>query len=187
MGQTVRLNKCRTCGQTSLQSVCGNCQIEGKASAPQNTPANPQTGGLSWRIQCIAAGLILAFLIGQHVYRLATENSAGTNSQPQAAIVQTRLVPFTTAQGQAAKMVLIDWRNTGTAPVKEIHASLTAYDASGSRLQSSVSDYTVFYVEKEARAVQPGATYREPEGEGWILFPFYGTATRVSVRLTRVN
>lgn len=112
--------------------------------------------------------------------------SRGTSTQ-SAEVVRARVVPFTTAMGEAAQMVLIDWKNTGGTPIRTVYADIIPIGADGTVLESGASDYTIFAAEEESEAVQPGRVYREPNGEGFVLFPAYGLAVRARARITRVK
>lgn len=106
---------------------------------------------------------------------------------PSAEVVSTRLVSFTTASGAAAQMVLINWRNTGKAPIRTVYADIVPLDDDGNVLESGAPDYTIFATEDAKDAVPPGVVYDEPDGEGFVLLPSYGRAERVRARITRVK
>lgn len=109
-------------------------------------------------------------------------------SRAEATVQNVRLIPWRTANGKAAQMVLTDWQNTGTLPIKSVYAEITAYDATGRVLDSGAPDYCIFAVEREAPAIQPGQSYHEPDDDGFILLSgFYGEASRVTVRILRAK
>jgi len=108
--------------------------------------------------------------------------------QPQATLVRARLVPFRTAQGLAAQMVIVDWKNTGNTPIRAVHATMTPYDAAGRPLTNGAKDYTIYATfTNESPGIAPGETYVEPEDEGFVLTPGAGNreAVRVDVTITR--
>ena len=88
--------------------------------------------------------------------------------EPKAEIVQARVVPFTTADRHAVHMVLIDWKKTGTPPVRIVHASITIYDANGNVFDRA-PDYTIYSVSNSDPGIAPGETYREPTAEGYMV------------------
>lgn len=109
-------------------------------------------------------------------------------SRAEATVQNVRLIPWRAANGNPAQMVLTDWQNTGTLPIKSAYAEITAYDATGRVLDSGAPDYCIFAVEREARAIQPGQSYHEPDDAGFILLSaVYGEASRVTVRILRVK
>lgn len=80
-------------------------------------------------------------------------------------------------------MLLIDWENAGSVPIKEIWAAVSAYDDSGNLLKSSsCSRYCIFAVDDE-HAVQPGEIYRRPDGTGFVVLPSEGKASRAQVEI----
>ncbi len=89
----------------------------------------------------------------------------------KAEVTGVRIVPFTTAQGKSTQMVLVDWKNTGTAPLSAVFADITAYDAGGNKLPTSTTQKCVFAVFKDDERIQPGDSYISPDGEGFILLP----------------
>ncbi len=107
-----------------------------------------------------------------------------------AQVVESRLIPFTTANGVQAQMVLIDWKNTGTTPIRVAYADIIAYDGNGVQLSSSARDYTIYTVADSRSGISPTRTYTEPDGEGFVLIPPDGPssqATRVEAKITRVK
>ncbi len=109
-----------------------------------------------------------------------------TGREPKVELVRARIVPFTTANGQAAQMVLFEWRNTGPGPVTAVTARITPYDSNGRALDSGTPETMIFAAE-DSEPVAPGRVFREPAGTGWILLPFYGRAARVEVSITGVQ
>lgn len=65
-------------------------------------------------------------------------------------------------------MLSVDWKNTGSAPVRVVHADIKAFDASGNMVYSA-PDYTIYVTSDQAPGIAPGTTYTEPNGEGHIL------------------
>ena len=106
-----------------------------------------------------------------------------------AEVVESRLIPFVTANGAQAQMVLINWKNTGTTPIRVVHANIIAYDSNGVTLSSSANDYTIYAVSDERPGISSNRTYIEPDGEGFVLLPLDGSssnASRVEAQITRV-
>jgi hypothetical protein len=140
-----------------------NSSVSGASNQSASTPSNPPT---------------------------APSKESSPRGQPKAEIIKTRLVPFVTAQGKSAQMVLTDWKNTGMEPIKEVYADISAYDERGNLLSASVKDYCIFAVESDSKAIKPGETYTEPDGEGFILIPFppeNAKVKRVTVTVTRLS
>lgn len=95
-----------------------------------------------------------------------------------AEIVSYRLVDFRTATGQGRKMLLVDWKNTGTLPIYGVKADISALDY-------EAPNYTIF--SSESRPILPGQTYREPYGEGHVLLPMEGTPNDARVSISDVK
>lgn len=112
-------------------------------------------------------------------------SSSSSGGSGSAVVVNSRLVPFTTAQGQQAQMVLVDWRNTGSTPIRVVHADIVPYDSSGNKLDSGAPDYTIYAVSSSSSGIAPGSTYSEPDGEGFVVVSS-SPAARVEVQITRV-
>jgi hypothetical protein len=107
-----------------------------------------------------------------------------------AAVRRVRLTPWVTPNGVQAQMVLIDWANMGSSPIRAAYAEITAYDANGRVLDSSVEDYCIYAVDGRSRGILPGETYLEPEGNGFVLISTDMTAAppvRVEARITRAK
>lgn len=103
-------------------------------------------------------------------------------------VINVRLIPCRTAQGNTAQMVLTDWVNQSRSPITAVFAEIIAYDASGKPLDSGAPDYCIFAVDRPSQAVQPGQTYTEPDDSGFMLLShFYGEAARATVRILRVR
>lgn len=130
------------------------------------------------------------FSVTQYISKQSAPKEASPKEQPKAEITQTRLVPFVTAQGKSLQMVLIDWKNTGGEPIKEVYADISAYDERGNLLSSSAKDYCIFAVESDSKAIKTGETYTEPDGEGFVLIPLppeNAKVKRVTATLTRLS
>ena len=88
-------------------------------------------------------------------------------------------------------MLLVDWKNTGPAPSSAVYASIAAYDRTGAYLEAMSSpSYCIFAAEKESQKIKPGASYREPDSEGFVLVPMppdYEQAAKVQVAIVRVQ
>lgn len=116
---------------------------------------------------------------------------AASSARGSAEVSEVRLVSWTLpANGREAQMVLTSWRNTGERPIREVRADITAYDGSGTRLDSSARDYTIYAVCNSASGITPGEEYRAPEGEGFVLIPIPSLvplADSVAVRITSVK
>lgn len=107
-------------------------------------------------------------------------------------IVRVRAVPYVTAQGAQAQMVLVDWKNTGSTTIREVFADITAYDAGGNKLDSGAQDYCIYAVFSSDPGISPGETYTEPEDEGYVLvnapdITGFSAAAKVEVRITRAS
>lgn len=115
------------------------------------------------------------------------QQRATTSSQRASAkVVRVRLVPFTTAQGGRAQMVLVNWTNTGTTTIRAVDADIIPYDALGNKLASGASDYAIYAVSDSSPGISPGETYIEPDGKGFTLVPGFANAARVEVNITEV-
>ena len=66
-------------------------------------------------------------------------------------------------------MVLVDWKNTGSTPIRVVKADIVAYDASGAELASGTKDYTIYAASNSQSGIVAGETYAEPSGEGFVL------------------
>lgn len=115
-----------------------------------------------------------------------SSTSRSSSTEAQATLVGSRLVATTTGSGQPAKMVMVDWRNTGSVPIRSVFADIVAYDANGARLQSGAPDYCVFVVDNASPGVQPGQVHYAT-GPGFLLMPVWGDPVRCSVRITRAT
>jgi hypothetical protein len=123
------------------------------------------------------------FVRKQKWKRLANTGSGGG---PSAEVLRARVVPFTTAEGTQAEMVLVDWKNTGTTTIRAVDADIIPYDAHGNKLESGANNYTIFAVSDSSPGVASGEKYTEPNGEGFTLAPGFGKANRVEVIITEV-
>jgi hypothetical protein len=84
-------------------------------------------------------------------------------------------------------MVLVDWKNTGTAVIRAVDADIIPYDARGNRLEGGRKDKPIYAVPNSSPGIASGEIYREPNGEGLILDPEFADATRrVDIKITTV-
>lgn len=98
-------------------------------------------------------------------------------------IVSTYLIDVRTATGQDRKMLQVNWKNVGAAPVFGVAANITALDEDGQPMTYKVEDYYLFVTDKVP--VYYGQTYHEPRGEGHTLLPLYGEPASARVEITR--
>jgi hypothetical protein len=64
-------------------------------------------------------------------------------------------------------MVYVDWKNTGTRPVRSVRATITALDAKGKEVYST--EAVIYETSKDLPGVAPGTTYTEPKGKGQLV------------------
>ncbi len=117
-------------------------------------------------------------------------NTPEVSSKVEVTKMAVRIVPWkSAANGKRMQMVMVTWKNTGTVPIALVEAEITAFNAQGETLSSSVAEYTIYAAEKVADRIQPGKTYTDPEGEGFILIPDLDgvLAKTVEVRITNCN
>ncbi len=106
----------------------------------------------------------------------------------QAEVARVRLIPWTTAQGKEAQMLLIDWKNTGAEPIGLVRATMRFFGQNGEQLDQ-VKDYTIFVTYDKKKAIKPGKTYQEPDDKGFILVPMppgFQKAVRAEAALTKI-
>lgn len=127
------------------------------------------------RATFVAVGMVLTSLSGVEA------------QQPTVTLVKSRTVPWKMPNGKKTKMVLIDWKNTGKVPVKAVYAEINVFDKQGRKLMGSTPDYTVFYTDNPKSAIGPGKTYKEPDGEGYVLVPIDGVPDRATVKIVRAK
>lgn len=100
----------------------------------------------------------------------------------QVRIVNSRLVPFTTAQGESAKMVLVTWHNEGPRPIYTLRARIDLFDASGRRTNESASSMVIWVAEDhDNRPLKAGQTYKEKGDEGYVVLESDGEVVRTEV------
>lgn len=103
-------------------------------------------------------------------------------------VVAARLIPFELASnGAAAQMVLIDWKNTSNRAIAAAWAEITPFDEQGKKLEGGSPEQCVFsYEDNNMEKIEPGETYIEPDGLGFVLFPMiHSWANHVEVRMVR--
>lgn len=85
-------------------------------------------------------------------------------------LVKSRGATWTSEDGEEFSMVYLDWKNVGETPIREVKATIRAKDKKGEVIEtlSVLSPYYV-YVAEDGKGIQPGQTYVEPEGKGYIL------------------
>jgi hypothetical protein len=106
-----------------------------------------------------------------------------------AAILRTRLVPWTNPEGRELQMVLTDWKNTGQTPIRVVKADIASYDASGAPIDNGATDYPIFAAPDASPGVPPGAGYEAADDDGFVLVNAPGLwprASTVDVRITGV-
>lgn len=104
-------------------------------------------------------------------------------------IVNVRVEPYRTANGFDTVMIYVDWKNTGSRPVRVVDAKINAFDAAGNAVEvMPVRDYTIYAVFNDRPGITPGETYIEPQGEGFVApKPTGGMPTRATARITKVS
>jgi hypothetical protein len=109
------------------------------------------------------------------------------NGASSAEVVRVRLVPFENRTGLRSKMVLVDWKNTGTTAIRAVDVDIIPYDARGNRLEAGRKNQPIYAVSNSSPGIAPGETYREPDDEGFILdAEFAAMIRRVEVKITEV-
>lgn len=104
----------------------------------------------------------------------------------QAEVVRTRLVPYITAQGKKLQMLLVDWKNTGPAPIGQVQATLTFFDADGRQIDE-VKNWSLFVTYDEKKMVKPGRIYEDLNGDGFVVTtPDDSKAATAKAVLTKV-
>lgn len=103
-------------------------------------------------------------------------------------VVATRIIPYKLpSNGASGQMVLIDWKNTSTRAIAAAWAEITPLDENRERLEGGSPEHCVFsYEDNNMKKIEPGETYIEPDGLGFILLSMlYGKATYVEVQMVR--
>jgi hypothetical protein len=86
--------------------------------------------------------------------------------------IRARLVDFQTPNGIRTKMVLVDWKNDGSRPVRAVDANITLLDARRRELEGGRRNQPIFAVADSSPGIAPGEIYREPNDRGFILDQF---------------
>jgi hypothetical protein len=142
-----------------------------------------------------AALLVMVFLAFGSVSgdksseRNKPDGGAQSDAGGSVEIVKVRVEPFRSATGFDTVMIYVDWKNTGSRPVRVVDAKITAFDAAGNEIEvMPVADYTIYAVFNDRPGVAPGETYIEPQGEGFIAPKTPGVMpTRASAKITKVS
>jgi hypothetical protein len=101
-------------------------------------------------------------------------------------LIRAKLVDFQTPDGIRTKMVLVDWKNDGSRPVRAVDANITLLDARGRELEGGRKSQPIFAVADSSPGIAPGEIYREPADRGFIVDQFTAKeARRVRVELVR--
>ncbi len=108
-------------------------------------------------------------------------------AKPMVEVVKVRLEAVRVVNsGANAVMVYVDWKNTGTRPVRSVRATIKAFDAKGKEVYSS--EALVYEAPKDFPGVAPGATYTEPSGKGHLVPNEPGkTPVKATVEVTKVE
>lgn len=137
-------------------------------ATPSSTPTARKTGtGWIWGVGLLAA----VFLI---------RTGCGGGGTISAAKTNVRLEPWTNPDGKQLKMVYFDWKNTGTTPIRALHANMTFYDAQGA-VVDKVKNYTIYVAPGNDKGIAPGESYFEPKGEGFAAVDLPGNSPIVRV------
>jgi hypothetical protein len=160
--------------------------------------------GVNLRSDDVKTGEVLAGFKAERERRIAAElgkrkeedklqaeqREAERRTAPRLAveITKVRLVPFRTATGMDTTMVCVDWKNTGTRPVRALSAKIVCVDKGGREVYS-VPDYYIYAVVANDRpGIGPGQAYIEPSDEGHIIPPLDSLqVVRVNVSVVRVE
>lgn len=114
----------------------------------------------------------------------------GPQPRGSAEILRVRLIPWTNPDGRALQMVLVDWKNTGSTPIRIVKADITPYDASGTPIGNGAAGYPIFAAPDATPGIAPGAPYEEADDDGFVLVNAPGLwprASTVDVRITEVR
>lgn len=114
-----------------------------------------------------------------------------TASPTSAKLLQSEVREFISPRdGQRLPMAYVTWKNTGMTPIRVVRADIVHVDSRGNVLDA-VKDYTIYAAWNDSPGVQPGETYTDPPGRGYILTPQLGSPnlreTSLLVRLTAVR
>lgn len=103
----------------------------------------------------------------------------------QAEIINTRLVNWTNPEGRRMQMLLIDWRNTGSEPIGQVKATMTFFDASGRQIEE-VKSYNIFVTYDPKNTIKPGQSYKEPNGQGFVVLSGAASAKAVLTKVAGI-
>jgi len=117
--------------------------------------------------------------------------TGGADLQTMTATVRgSRLVDFVSpTNANKMQMLKVTLKNTGSTAIRVVDADITWRDESGNIL--GTHNYTIFAVSDSAPGIQPGKTWTNPKGEGFLLpiFTDDGAATKaksVDVKITKL-
>lgn len=197
------LKKCRECGKqvSTRAAACPSCGAPVKAK--KNSLARSGCGCLILILilMAVSSGVIpfgsapdppVAPLTAEQEAQVAAppveagSQPEGNSGTPSVEIVNVRLVPFRTPNGERTQKVLIDFKNTGTTTVRAVDADIIPFGPKGNRLGNAVHDYCIYAVLDSKPGIAPRDTYRTPESEGHVLRPGYVKPVKVEVNVTEV-
>ncbi len=69
--------------------------------------------------------------------------------------------------GKTDPMIYVDWQNTGPTPIRAVRANLKVFDATN-KVVFDKPGATIYVKPDVDPGIAPGATFKEPEGEGYI-------------------
>lgn len=92
----------------------------------------------------------------------------GGGGTPAAQKTNARVEAWTNPQGQRQQMVYVDWKNTGSTPIRFVVADLSFYNASGS-IVGGFGKCVVYSVTTSEAGIAAGTTYVEPQGQGYAI------------------
>jgi len=94
---------------------------------------------------------------------------------------------YQSALGKATKIVTVDWKNIGSAPVHTVRADIKPMDRYGNPAGEEAKNYTIFAYEDFGRKpIPPGKSYMEKEEDGFVLMPG-SRATNATVTIISVE
>ncbi len=127
--------------------------------------------------------------VGKAIRAIVSPASLDSDAILTADVLNARISDFVLPNGKKAKVVLIDWVNTGNRAIAAIWVNITLQNHSGVEVPGGATHKCVFSIESNGmQKIQPGDTYIEPEQEGFIVFPEYcHDAVKVKVELTRID
>ena len=111
------------------------------------------------------------------------------SSNAAAEVIGVRLSRISLGSGPAPSLVLTDWKNTGSVPVRLIIGDVNAYNAAG-ELVFQIIGATIYKVSDDKPGVAPGQTYQSGQREGVMANEGAegapGPITTAQVKITRV-